>query len=89
MRRQWLLGATILFGLVAGLGLSQCFAPTYADCAFRCGSQAPVCPEEYQCQADGYCHRPDSTAVCAIALDFASPRDLGTDSAAADFAGSD
>lgn len=45
---------------------SSCFAPTYSDCAFRCQSSEPKCPAEYECKSDGYCHLPDSSALCAI-----------------------
>jgi hypothetical protein len=89
MGRRWLSATLVLLGLLAGLGLSQCYAPSYADCAFRCGSTAPLCPDEYQCQADGYCHRPGSTTKCAIALDLATASDLGADAAVVDSAGSD
>jgi len=53
--------------LISGVALwSSCFAPTYSDCAFRCANTEPSCPTEYECQSDGYCHLPGSTAVCAI-----------------------
>lgn len=62
------LALAALLGAVVALGvdLSGCFTPTYADCAFRCGSEDPKCPAEYECRSDGYCHLPDSTAICAI-----------------------
>lgn len=65
MKRLALAGLLIV--IVGGVTLgSSCFAPTYSDCAFRCASEEPKCPAEYACQADGYCHLPDSTAICAI-----------------------
>jgi hypothetical protein len=76
--------ALALLGLLAGLFLSQCFSPTYADCAFRCGTGTPSCPAEYECRPDGYCHLPASTATCVPALDLATATDLGPDSAPAD-----
>lgn len=72
-----------LLALLAGLGLSQCFAPTYSDCAFRCGAGTPSCPAEYECRPDGYCHLPASTAACAAA-DLAVAADLNPDAAAGD-----
>ena len=59
--------------LISGVTLwSSCFAPNYSDCAFRCASTEPYCPAEYECKSDGYCHLPDSTALCVIpkAVDF-------------------
>ena len=63
--------------LVTGFTLSQCFTPSYADCAFRCGPQAPECPDEYECRPDGYCHLPDSEAVCLVLPDLPPPIDAG------------
>jgi len=86
MRRSWFVPSLGIAALtLLGVGLwSSCFAPTYSDCAFRCGSGEPRCPDEYVCQSDGYCHLPDSTAVCgpaqgidlATSLDLATPADL-------------
>lgn len=73
-----------LLALLAGLGLSQCFAPTYSDCAFRCGTGTPSCPAEYECRADGYCHLPAGTAACAVITDLAAPADLSAEAAAGD-----
>lgn len=81
-RRLPLLTAWLL-ALGAGLGLSQCFAPTYSDCAFRCGTGTPSCPAEYECRPDGYCHLPASAAVCAVP-DLAAAADLGADAATGD-----
>lgn len=52
--------------LILALFLQSCFTPNYADCAFRCAAEEPVCPEEYVCRQDGYCHRPDREAICAL-----------------------
>lgn len=62
--------AALLFLILCALFYGQCFAPSYADCAFRCGPTAPVCPDEYECRADGYCHLRDTDAVCASAPDL-------------------
>lgn len=70
-----------LFGLItAGLFCASCYAPTYGDCAFRCGSANPVCPDEYECRTDGYCHLHDSAIVCSFASDMstAPTQDLST-----------
>lgn len=64
--------AAFVAGVAAGCLVSACFAPTYSDCAFRCGPQIPLCPDEYECRSDGYCHLHASTAICA-----AVPGDLG------------
>jgi len=63
-------GASLLYG---------CFAPVYADCAFLCGDSEPKCPSEYVCKEDGYCHLPDSEAICAFPVfpDLSKPVDLG------------
>lgn len=62
-RSALLTTALVLSAVALWIG---CFAPTYADCAFRCASTEPKCPAEYQCMSDGYCHLPDSTTLCAI-----------------------
>ncbi len=93
MKRLALVG---LLAVVVGSAAlaSSCFAPTYSDCAFRCASSEPKCPAEYVCQADGYCHLPDSTAICALPrppdLASGSPPDLAeaSDAAAASDAAS-
>ena len=78
--------AALLIGTCAGLWLSGCFAPTYADCAFRCGTEAPVCPAEYECRADGYCHLPAGSAVCIPPFfgDLSGGVDAGPDATASD-----
>ncbi len=59
--------ALALFLMLAPLFLfSDCFAPTYSDCAFRCGPSDPLCPDEYECRGDGYCHLPSSVVTCAM-----------------------
>lgn len=88
MRVRFLFPAYGLLGLVAGLLLSQCFVPTYSDCAFRCGTTTPLCPEQYECRSDGYCHLPDSAAVCSLS-DLSVAIDLATDAASAPDAGTD
>jgi hypothetical protein len=67
--------SALLFCVLVGLIFSRCFTPTYSDCAFRCGTDTPSCPDEYECHSDGYCHLHGSTAVCS----FTSTADLSTD----------
>ena len=81
MRACLLATARILLGLGAGLFLHQCYVPTYADCAFRCGTAMPMCPEQYECRSDGYCHLPDSMATCRAAGELGVTGDLGADDA--------
>ncbi len=89
MRVRGLFPAYGVLGLVAGLLLSQCYVPTYSDCAFRCGTTAPLCPEQYECRTDGYCHLPDSVAVCSLGNDLSVMIDLATDAASVTDAGTD
>ena len=83
VRRLPMLAAWLL-ALGVGLGLSQCFAPTYSDCAFRCGTGTPSCPAEYECRPDGYCHLPASTAACAAGTDLGPVGDQSSAAAAGD-----
>jgi hypothetical protein len=89
MHRRFGIIVSTFIGLAAGLLLSQCYVPTYSDCAFRCGSAAPRCPEQYECRTDGYCHVPDSVAVCAVGRDLSVVMDLATDATSAVDAGTD
>ncbi len=61
------MGTLVLLALTS----SQCFAPTYSDCAYRCGSDEPRCPPGYECRADNYCHKPDANNVCVFGIDLA------------------
>lgn len=71
----FLVGGSLLF--------ADCYAPSYSDCAFRCGAKEPACPDEYECQKDGYCHLRGSTAACpfpSVASDMGAPAsDAATD----------
>lgn len=67
-----LLIACALF-INGSLLFADCYAPTYWDCAFRCGTKEPVCPDEYQCRNDGYCHLRGSTAACPFPSDLGAP----------------
>lgn len=63
------LGAVVLLG-------ARCFQPALPDCAYRCGSDEPRCPPEYECRDDGYCHRRGTTTLCPFTMDLATPADL-------------
>ena len=89
MRARLFAVAGTLVALTAGLLLSQCYNPTYSDCAFRCGTAAPMCPPQYACRSDGYCHLPDSAAVCAAGRDLGVGIDLSPDAASSADAGTD
>lgn len=56
--------------VLSALG-SHCFSPTYSDCAFRCGSDEPRCPPDYECRADNFCHKADANNVCIFGVDLA------------------
>jgi len=59
-----LMRAVLFAFLIGGVGvLSGCFAPDEPACAFACGS-GEMCPDNYLCQADGYCHKKGSTVAC-------------------------
>lgn len=66
-------------GVILLLGAARCFAPTYADCAFRCGPSEPTCPPEYVCGADRFCHLPSSTNVCLFPADLATTGQVAGD----------
>jgi hypothetical protein len=78
--------------LVCLLPLAACFQYDEPDCSFKCGTDtsAPVCPDDYECRSDGYCHLQGSapTSVCpytdasvvadqSIPLDMTSPSSDG------------
>jgi hypothetical protein len=65
--------------------LVGCFEYDEPSCSFKCGlGSVDVCPEDYECKPDGYCHKQGSTDVCpfsdaAIVNDQSVPLDLGDD----------
>lgn len=77
---RWLRVVRLLLATTAATCFGSCFTPTYSDCAFRCATVAPLCPAEYECRSDGYCHLPSSTAQCAavgtVDLAVSTPQDL-------------
>ena len=58
-----------LGGLVLGLCLlaptAGCFSPQQPGCAFSCAGDQ-LCPENYFCAGDGFCHRNDGTGTCTL-----------------------
>lgn len=69
-RTRSLLSAAML--VAAGLLLGPaCFSPEEPDCSFRCADSvgnSNHCPENYTCQADGYCHRNGTSSTCSYGL---------------------
>jgi hypothetical protein len=59
-------------------GPAGCFEPKLPDVAFRCGEN-DECPEDYECRADGCCHRigspPDAPSPCTPDEDAAVSQD--------------
>jgi len=66
----------LLFALAA-ISIAGCFNPDQPVCAFSCGPDN-LCPDGYQCQADGFCHKAGHTGACPLFTDAAVP-DLGSD----------
>jgi hypothetical protein len=50
-----------------------CFTPLQPGCAFSCAVDH-LCPANYVCADDGFCHRADDAGVCLL-----SPADASTD----------
>jgi len=77
--------AILLLGVLA---LPACFSPDEPPCAFSCGDNN-LCPNDYQCLADGYCHLhgqpgdckyPDASAAATDGGDMSTmPVDAGAD----------
>lgn len=60
----------------AALGWSRCFNPELPDCSYICNPKEPRCPDEYSCQADGYCHLKGTTSACPYTMDLSARPDL-------------
>lgn len=58
--RLWLACA-----LGAATFASGCFDVDRPTCSFVCGTGS-LCPEEYECRKDGYCHLQGSTEACSF-----------------------
>jgi len=70
--RRWVLNASC--AVAFGAMLVGCFQYDEPTCSFACGAGA-LCPEDYECRSDGYCHKQGSTDVCPFS-DAATPADL-------------
>lgn len=56
--------AAALLGLAVGAaGLDACFKLDQPTCSLACGPDQ-VCPDDYECRQDGYCHLQGSTEAC-------------------------
>jgi len=64
--------ATVL--ALAPLLMASCFSPDEPVCAYACGDNG-VCPDNYECRADNYCHKLGSTGICPYP-DASVPPDL-------------
>lgn len=47
------------------LGTGACFSPEQPPCSYACSAQT-LCPDNYVCLPDGYCHRKDYTGACSF-----------------------
>lgn len=71
--RRFLL-ATLVFGF--GLGFGGCFNPDKPTCSFVCAGAAPLCPDDYECRSDNYCHLKGTTDSCGFSDAAVAPQDL-------------
>ena len=68
------------------LPLAGCFNFDEPICAYACspstsGSAGTSCPDDYECRADGYCHKQGTTEACsfsdaAITPDLSANQDM-------------
>src|SRR6185436_4884793 len=70
MRSALLLSTTLAAALAAG-----CFNPEEPDCSYRCGPQS-LCPDNYECASDGYCHRKGGSGSCPFKMPDLVPGDM-------------
>lgn len=71
----------ILFALALLSG--ACFDPDEPPCTFACGENG-ACPDNYECQADGYCHLKGHTGPCNYSDAAVAPADLSVPDLAED-----
>lgn len=78
-RGRWGLAKGLAGGLgvfLALLSLVRCFQPDLPVCSYRCNTDEPKCPDEYECRADRYCHKKGTTESCPFSMDLAPPPDI-------------
>jgi hypothetical protein len=56
---------------LAVTGIAGCFTPLQPGCAFSCAVDH-LCPANYVCGDDGFCHRADGMGVCLLSSADAS-----------------
>ena len=44
-----------LAALLVVVAMAGCYERPLPECSFLCGDEAPVCPDDYECSADGRC----------------------------------
>jgi hypothetical protein len=70
--------ATVLLGalaLSASILSPGCFSVDEPICAYKCGT-GNICPDDYTCMDDGYCHKNGTTGSCGYSDAAMAPPDL-------------
>jgi len=66
MRRTSLLvGALLMLAAAIAAGAAGCFTPLQPPCAFSCAGDH-LCPMNYVCGDDGFCHRLGDMGPCLL-----------------------
>jgi hypothetical protein len=60
----------------AGAALPGCFSPRQPGCAFSCAADG-ICPADYTCGDDGFCHRDDGQGFCTLTPQNDAAQDAG------------
>jgi hypothetical protein len=63
---------------LALVSFAGCFDPEEPLCAFACGDNN-LCPDDYQCLPDGYCHLHGQAGECTFPDASANFSDAGGD----------
>ena len=71
-----MLRCTLILGALATAG---CFNVDTPPCTFSCGDNR-VCPDDYQCLSDGYCHLHGQMSSCGFTDAALAPDLLGSQS---------
>lgn len=74
-----MLQRTIMLAL--GLALAGCFSVDEPPCSYAC-SDTGLCPDDYQCLSDGYCHLHGQMTSCGYTDAALAPGDLANASTA-------